>query len=121
MFNLAVPLLRVSSADRVEPFYCGALGFRIASVFRLDPARSDPAYFVLRRDQAVLHVSSFPGDGQIGHVVNIAISDIDALKRELDANNIDTGGGIMDQDWGDREIYIRDQDGNCLRFQSPKK
>jgi len=26
--------------------------------------------------------------------------------------------GPVDQTWGTREMYVRDADGNCLRFQS---
>jgi hypothetical protein len=31
---------------------------------------------------------------------------------------VDVGSGVMDQDWGNREVYVRDPAGNAIRFQS---
>jgi len=118
MFGAATPLLRVKSVLGVEKFYCDGLGFRIRSTYRGDLERIDPAYLVLCRDDAVIHISSFPGDGAIGHVVTIAVSDIESLQDQLVSKCIDIGNGITDQDWGDRELYVRDDDGNCIRFQA---
>lgn len=66
MFGAATALLRVKSVAAIEDFYCDGLVFSILSKYRSDPRRVDPAYFVLRRDDAVLHLSSFPGDWLIG-------------------------------------------------------
>lgn len=117
MFGRATPLLRVRSVAGIEGFYCDGLAFAVQSRYRSNPDRADPAYLVLRRDDAVLHVSSFPGDGAIGHIVTIAVGDVDRLRDELVSKGVDIGDGVMDQDWGDRELYIRDRDGNCIRFQ----
>lgn len=118
MLKCAIPLLRVRSASAVDRFYCGKLGFRVLSTYRPRSDAADPAYCVLARDGALVHVSSFPGDGAIGHVVTISVDDIEGLFDELIAAGIDTGDGIMDQSWGDREIYVRDPDGNGIRFQA---
>jgi len=120
MFGTATPLLRVKSVVGVERFYCDGLGFSIKSSYRGDLERADPAYLVLCRDDAVLHLSSFPRDGAIGHVVTIAVSDIECLRDQLVAKGIDIGNGVMDQDWGDRELYVRDGDENCIRFQATR-
>ncbi len=118
MFGAATPLLRVKSVSAIEDFYRDGLGFGIQSRYRGDPERIDPAYLVLRRDGAVLHLSSFPGDGLVGHVVTIAVDDIYGLRDHLVSRGIDIGNGVMDQDWGDRELYVRDSDGNSIRFQA---
>jgi uncharacterized glyoxalase superfamily protein PhnB len=117
-FGAATPLLRVKSVNGIEDFYCEGLGFAVQSAYRCDPAKPDPAYLVIRRDAAVLHLSSFPGDGAIGHVVTIAVYDLDGLRDHLALKGIDIGQGIMAQDWGDRELYVKDRDGNSIRFQA---
>lgn len=117
MFGAATPLLRVKTAAVIESFYCDGLGFAIQSIYRNDPNSVDPAYLALRRDNAILHVSSFPGDGAIGHVATISVDDIEALRDELVSRGVEVGNGVMDQDWGDRELYVRDRDGNTIRFQ----
>lgn len=118
MFGAATPLLRVKSVVDVERFYCDGLGFHVLSSYRGNLEQADPAYLVLCRDNAVFHLSSFPGDGLVGHVVTIAVSDIELLRDQLIAKGIDVGDGVMCQDWGDRELYVRDGDGNCIRFQA---
>lgn len=75
---------------------------------------------MLHRDEAVIHISSFPGDGVIGHVVTIAVHDIEGLRDHLVSKGIDIGSGIMEEDWGDRELYVKDRDGNSIRFQATR-
>jgi len=45
-------------------------------------------------------------------------SAIERLRDQLVSKGIDIGNGIMDQDWGDRELYVRDGDDDCIRFQA---
>jgi len=40
------------------------------------------------------------------------------LHAELVAKGVVIAVGPVDQTWGTREMYVRDADGNCLRFQS---
>ena len=116
MLRLAIPILHVASAVRAEAFYCGRLGFVRRFAYRLDPARHDPCYLGLVRDQAVLHVSSFPGDGVAGSAVALAVADVDALCAEFRAKGVAIELEPTDQTWGNREMYLRDPDGNALRF-----
>jgi hypothetical protein len=81
-FGVAIPLLRV-----------------IQSRYRNAPSLPDPAYLVLRRDEAVLHLSSFPGDALIGHAVTIAVRAIEALHGHLASNAGATGKQV-----GNREL-----------------
>ncbi|MGE0152232.1 MAG: glyoxalase superfamily protein [Reyranellaceae bacterium] len=118
MFKAAIPLLRVQASRAALDFYCGRLGFTRRSTYQPDPAREDPAYHVLVREAAMLHVSSFSGDGVAGGVVTVAVDDIEALHGELLGKGVDTQNGIMAQDWGNREVYVRDPAGNTIRFQS---
>lgn len=118
MLKSATPLLHVPETAGALHFYRDRLGFVVRSTYRPHGDRADPSYHVLARDGAILHISSFPGDGVAGNVVTIVVEDIHALHDELVRNSVDVGSGIMDQAWGDREIYVRDPAGNQLRFQS---
>ena len=119
MFVAAIPLLRASSSREALVFYRDRLGFSLRSTYCPVADAEDPAYHVLTRDGAVIHVSSFPGDGTPGAtVVTIVVANIAALYAELVRSGVDVGEGILVQDWGDREIHVRDPSGNRLRFQS---
>ena len=61
-------------------------------------------------------LSSFPGDGVAGGVVNFHLDDVDALYGEFVAAQIPVDVSPVDQTWGTREMYVRDLDRNCLRF-----
>ena len=116
MFKLAIPVLHVSSAAAAEAFYCDRLGFRPQFVYRIDEVRPDPCYMGLARDGVELHVSSFPGDGVAGGVVFLLVEDVDALHVELVAKGVPITLEPTDQSWGNREMYVKDADGNSIRF-----
>lgn len=118
MLTAAIPLLHVESSLKALAFYRDALGFAVQSIYRPEAGRADPAYLVMKRDGAILHVSSFPGDGAAGGVVTIAVTDIGQVHEDLVRRGVDAGPGIMNQSWGNREVYVRDPAGNTLRFQS---
>ncbi|OGG55449.1 MAG: hypothetical protein A3F84_15000 [Candidatus Handelsmanbacteria bacterium RIFCSPLOWO2_12_FULL_64_10] len=116
MFKLAIPVLHVSSSAAAEAFYCNRLGFSRQFAYRVDKAKSDPCYMGLTRDGVQLHVSSFPGDGVSGGVVFLLVEDVDALHAELVAKGVAIDTGPIDQSWGNREMYVKDSDGNSIRF-----
>jgi catechol 2,3-dioxygenase-like lactoylglutathione lyase family enzyme len=70
----------------------------------------------LSRDGVWLHASSFSGDGVSGGVVNLLVDDVDALHAELEGKGVAIALQPTDQTWGNREMYVRDPDGNTLRF-----
>lgn len=118
MFKAAIPLSHVRSSQEAMDFYRDTLGFTVRSTYRADPGRDDPAYHVMVRDEAILHVSSFPGDGVAGGVVNFAVTDIEQVHDDLVRRGVDVGSGVMHQTWGTREVYVRDPAGNKIRFQA---
>jgi len=59
---------------------------------------------------------SFSGDGVFGAVANLLVDNVDALHAEFLAKGIQIAVGPVDQTWGTREMYVKDADGNCLRF-----
>lgn len=115
MLKFAIPVIRVSSAAAAERFF-GGLGFERVFSMRADDAKHDPCYMGFRRDDAVLHVSSFPGDGAAGTAVYVAVDNVDDLHREFVAKGIEIDTGPIDQDWGTREMYVKDADRNSIRF-----
>jgi uncharacterized glyoxalase superfamily protein PhnB len=113
-----VPILKVRDIDRAIDFYCRLLGCR--EEFRYHPSDHGPSYAGLLFDGQRLHLSTFGGDSVAGAAVYFYVDDVDALyqrfrsaglaKVELEPTN---------QDWRQREMYIRDPDGNALRFGTP--
>ena len=116
MFQLAIPVLHVSRSAAAEDFYCNRLGFRRGFAYRLDEAKPDPCYMGLTRDAVEIHLSSFSGDGVSGGVAFLLVEDVDALHAELVASGVPIALEPTDQTWGNREMYVKDADGNSLRF-----
>jgi len=116
MIKLAVPLLHVSTAKAAIDFYCDRLGFNLEFANGIDYAQSDPCYAAISRDGIWINLSSFSGDGVAGGVVNLIVDDVDELYNEFVANSVAIHLPPVDQSWGSREMYVKDADGNCLRF-----
>jgi catechol 2,3-dioxygenase-like lactoylglutathione lyase family enzyme len=116
LFKFAIPVLHVKSSAAAEEFYCAKLGFRRQFAYRTDDTSADPCYMGLSRDDAWLHVSSFSGDGVAGGVVFLGVDDVDGLHEELLRSNVSIDLAPTDQTWGNREMYIKDPDGNSVRF-----
>jgi catechol 2,3-dioxygenase-like lactoylglutathione lyase family enzyme len=115
MLHPAIPVLHVGSAAEAEAFYA-ALGFEVAWRGRADEALADPCYLEVARGGARLHLSSFSGDGVSGAAVFLPVEAVDDLHREFRGKGVPIALSPTDQTWGTREMYVRDPDGNCLRF-----
>ncbi len=116
VFKEAVPVLHVSDSGAAEHFFCNLLGFQRTFAYRPDPAKSNPCYMGVIRDGALLHLSSFAGDGVTGGVVYLIVDDVDRLETELLERGVAIDMPPTDQTWGNREMYVRDPDGNSIRF-----
>src|SRR5260221_7911429 len=116
MFKFGVRFLPETTAAAEGKFNCRLLEFIRRFAYRFDETQPDPCYMGLTRDDVRLHVSSFPGDGVFGGVVFLVVQDVDALHVELKANGITIDLEPTDQSWGNREMYVRDPDGNSIRF-----
>lgn len=116
MFKQAIPVLHVSHSAAAEEFYCKKLGFTLQFATRADESKADPCYMGFKRDAAWLHTSSFSGDSIPGGVVFLVVDDVDALHAEFVAKNVRIDLEPTDQTWGNREMYVRDPYGNCIRF-----
>lgn len=116
MIKRAIPVLRVSDAQDAAQFYCASLGFEKRFEYHADPMLKNPCYIGLARDGVVLHVSSFSGDGTAGGCAILLVDDVDALHDEFVSRNVPIALPPTDQTWGNREMYVKDADGNTLRF-----
>jgi uncharacterized glyoxalase superfamily protein PhnB len=113
-----IPVLHVTNSAVAEEFYCKQLGFTTAFAVRPGDENSDPCYMGVMREGIELHLSSHAGDGVSGGVVNIRVIDLDELHEELMEKGVTIAVGPLLQTWGLREMYVRDPDGNSIRFQS---
>jgi uncharacterized glyoxalase superfamily protein PhnB len=120
LFRQAIPVLHVTSSTAAEDFYCNGLGFSKRFSYRVDETHLDPCYMGLARDDAWLHVSSFSGDGVSGACVDLLVDDVDGLHDELLHRGVRIDLEPTDQTWGNREMYVRDPDGNSIRFARPR-
>ena len=57
-------------------------------------------------------------------MVNLLVDNVDVLYAEFlaqgvpIAEGVPIAGGPVDQTWGTGEMYVKDADGNCIRFMS---
>ena len=120
-----VPILRVTDMPAALAFYQERLGFTTDFTFSLTP--SGPTYAGLSLDGHQVHLSTFGGDSARGAAVYFYVADVDALFQGFLARGLTTPrraespveDGPVDQTWGMREVYVRDPDGNTLRFGTP--
>lgn len=92
MIHGVTPVLGVSGSRAAEEFYCGKLGFELQLAYWPFRSHDDPCHMGVKRDDAVMRVSSFSGD-----VVQIEMPPTDQI-------------------WGLRKIHVRDADENKLTF-----
>ena len=117
---MLIPVVRVTDMARAMDFYCRVLDFAHHGTW---PAMADPAWSVLLRDGAEMHLSSYTGDA-VGQTVMVRVANVDAVHRALLANGLDQSHrtespvhlGPTDQSWGTREFYATDPDGNTICY-----
>lgn len=117
-FAPAIPIFRVFDEAKAREFYIGFLAFEVDFEHRFSD--DAPLYLGVSRDGFELHLSEHHGDESPGGRVRVQVSDIDGLHAELAARNYKySKPGILDQDWGQREIIVDDPFGNKLVFCQP--
>ena len=116
MIQGVTPVLGVSDSKEAEEFYCDKLGFELQFAYRPFRDHDDPCHMGIKRDDAVMRVSSFSGDGVPGTGVIIWTDNVDSLHEEFVSKGVEIDTGPIDQAWGLREMYVRDADDNKLNF-----
>ena len=118
-----IPTVRCSRMEASIAFYTKVLDFEWVDG---DDDKSDPSFSVLMREGDSLFLSSHRGDGAFGQATVVQTNDVEALFRKFRARGLKTPGnpaapkevheGPIDQSWSTREFYVKDPDGNTLRF-----
>ena len=121
-----VPVLFTNDMQQAIAYYCGTLGFTLASAMPDD----DPTWCFLRRDKAaIMLLGSDDHDHDEGHehehpaapAVNslyLYPCDVDALWNRL-KDKVEVEVALQDMDYGMREFTIRDPNGYALNFGAP--
>jgi catechol 2,3-dioxygenase-like lactoylglutathione lyase family enzyme len=117
VIKVAVPVLHVAGAEARKEFYCNKLGFRLEFAHRGDSALAGPCYMGMYLDGVWIHLSSFSRDGVAGGVVTFLVDSVDTLHAEFVSQGVAIHVEPIDQSWSMREMYVKDADRNCLRFQ----
>ena len=120
-----VPIFKVTDIRAAVDFYCSTLGFVIDFTYVASP--EGPTYVGVSLDGHQIHLSTFAGDGVTGTAAYLYVDDVDVLFRGFLQRGFKTRGnrpspvddGPVDQTWGMREVYVREPDGNTLRFGTP--
>ena len=105
------PIFKVADVARSVAWFERA-GFEVSS--------HDESYAFAHRDRDLtIHLAHVVGDDLPGHgVLYLHCQDADRVAEEWRAAGIDVAG-LRDEDYGKREGFIADPDGNVIRFGSP--
>ena len=110
-FSNAQAIIRVTDFKALVAFYQEQLGFELTILW------PNPRYAVLKRDEVSLEIAEKPGS-KGGAAIYISVTDVDALYEELSNVNVGRIGEMRDRDYGIRDFYIEDPEGNVLIFGS---
>lgn len=111
----SIPILRMFDVEKAREFYLGYLGFSVDFEHRFhDDA---PLFMGISRDGLPIFLSEHHGDGTPGTYVRIDMTGIDELHAELAAKKYKyMNAGVVEQEWGTRELCVYDPFGNRLIF-----
>ena len=113
-----VPILRSFDEAATRDFYIRWLGFEVVFEHRFEP--DTPLYMGVRLGGYELHLSEHYGDSTPGSAVRIEMDDVVPFHRGLvERGHRHARPGVQDQDWGWREVAVKDPGGNRLVFCSP--
>ncbi len=113
-----VPVLRVARLDAAERFYTEQLGFTTDWIWRPDAASR--GFAQLSRGGLSIYVSDQPDGAPRGSAeVYLYVDDVDFWQGELEAAEVAIETPATTQPWGNRELTLRDPDGNRLTLATP--
>lgn len=109
------PVLRMFDEAKAREFYVEFLGFTVEFEHRFEPGT--PLYMAIALGDCRLHLSEHHGDASPGATVRIGVDELEDYHRQL----VDKGykyarPGLIDTEYGTREITIADGFGNRLVF-----
>jgi catechol 2,3-dioxygenase-like lactoylglutathione lyase family enzyme len=107
-----IPTLRIADSERSKRFYVDGMGFRVDWEWRHEPGF--PVFLQVSRSGMRLYLSEHEGDCPPGALVHLYVKDVDAWQAELLTRGILAEHQPVDRPWGNREMLVRDPDGNKL-------
>lgn len=120
MMQVMIPIFKVGDMRAAIKFYTEVLDFEMT-----DPDdTADSPVVDLGNGGANFQITTHESERLFGSVANIWVDDVDALfakylSRGLDISHVRNSPvqqGPVNQTWGRREVYVKDADGNTLRF-----
>lgn len=118
---MAIPIHHCAALARSLAFYVDVLGATVK--WRDDD--DAPMYAAIDWRGHEIHLSQHSGDSVAGSATYFPVPDVDEVYASVMRRGYvpPTGDQVhaapIDQTWGMRELYIRDPDGNSLRFATP--
>lgn len=117
-FHSVIPILRMFDETKAREFYLGYLGFSVAFEARF--YESAPLFMGVQRGGVVLFLSEHHGDGTPGTNICIEMNGVRELHAQLKAKNYKyMNPGIVEQEWGTREMTVYDPFNNHITFREP--
>ncbi len=105
-----IPILYVSDFEASLHFYTEKLGF-VKEWDWGDP----PGFGAVSRDGLEIFLCH-QGQGHPGTWMSIFVRDVDALAEELRSRGVTIACGPVDEEWGVREMMVKDPDDHVIRF-----
>jgi len=113
-----IPILRSFDETSAKAFYIDFLGFELTFEHRFEA--NTPLYMGIRRGACDLHISEHFGDSCPGSAIRIEMSGVAEYCAELNAKKYKNARpGFQDQEWGFRDMTIKDPSGNRIIFCEP--
>ena len=117
-FNSVIPIMRIFDERKAREFYIDYLGFAIAFEHRFH--EHAPLFMGVSRGNVMLFLSEHHGDGAAGAHVCIEMSGVREYLAELSAKDYKyMNPGIVEQEWGTRELVVYDPFNNHIAFREP--
>ena len=111
MLMSAIPVIAVSnSAYNPKITIAESSDSKKKFAYRPDPAKQDPCYMGVSRDNVWMHLQSFKTDRAGKTDAFIWVADVDEVHKELSSRGAAIQLPPTNQTWGDRELGVRDPD-----------
>jgi len=110
------PVLQVSELRKAIAYYCDVLGFEEDFAFG-----EPPSYAGLKRNDAVVHLCSSPGNAARRGLGSMYIfcDEVDLYYQEILAKGAEVTSQLNTQPYGMKDFQIKDPDGNLIGFGRP--
>ena len=116
MSLIIIPTLHVADIGIAREFYENVLGFQVDWVWRANT--NAPAFSQISYEDARIYLTE-RNEGGSGTLLHIYVDDVDDWYSKLLVKSVPVDSMPHDEAWGNREMQLKDPDGNSLRFCTP--